>query len=157
MKAGDLSQWRNALRFTIGHGSRFEFSQLPWPGDFPETSASTSEDSTFALGQALALGALKVLWSYREHATNQSPAVWLSGLGHWAEDLEHYDPALSSAVLFFLGRVIGLELIDAEKFRTLKTRIDALDNETLHDIAVDALEGRPSAEGLLGGLSVCPR
>lgn len=157
MKAGDLNQWRNALRFTIGHGSRLEFSQLPWPGDFPEASASTSEDSTLALGQALALGALKVLWSYQEHATNQSPAVWLSGLGHWTGDLEHYDPALSSAVLFFLGRVIGLELIDAEKFRTLKTRIDALDNETLHDIAVDALEGRPAAEGLLGGLSACPR
>ncbi|MBL8401259.1 hypothetical protein [Accumulibacter sp.] len=154
-----LEQWRRVLVFSICADDSWHFSQLPdarqFPLRFPIALDQTSkyggrEDQEYAggsLAMVMAFAALKL--SRCDGDTPSGGSLFPCGglLADMFEALrvlrERYGDSVLSSYLAPIGIVLEMALCAPMRLQVLGSRLDALDNDTLHRMAMDAVQGVP--------------
>lgn len=142
-----LRRWRPVLRFRIGAGDHAALDQLPNPEDFPSEYPAEDENAPWALREVLGVALLKL---YRPWAEERMRGMDLDPAGAWLVELE--SSGYDTSYLAPLGRVVEMALCAPDRLPALLARIDALDNDLLHEMAMAAVQGLPVPdvfEGLL--------
>ena len=144
-----LLRWKSVLRFRIGSDDVPGLQQLPNTEDFPDALPTADLCAGYALGEVLGVAALKVF----RPASVECPAdMALDPLGAWLEDLAKSDFTFDRARLQVVGRVVEMALIDPARLPVLIARLDALDNDDLHRMALAAVQGHTVAPDVFEGL-----
>lgn len=142
-----LRRWRPVLRFRIGAGDHASLDQLPNPEDFPSEYLTDDDSAPWALREVLGVAVLKL---YRPWVERRLAGTVLDSAGGWLVDLA--SSGYDFSYLAPLGRVVELALCEPDCLPALVARIDALDNDKLHGMAMAAVQGLPVPdvfEGLL--------
>ncbi|QLH49081.1 MAG: hypothetical protein HWD57_04275 [Candidatus Accumulibacter cognatus] len=158
-QAALLEQWRKVLVFSINADDSWSFSQLPdarqFPFRFPIAPDQTSqsgdrEDQEYAggsLAMVMAFAALKLSRYDGDTPSGGSLCPCGGFLADMMELLrvlrEHYGDSVSSSYLAPIGIVLEMALCAPMRLQVLGSRLDALDNDTLHRMAMDAVQGVP--------------
>lgn len=158
-QAALLAKWRKVLVFSIGADYSWHFSQLPdarqFPFRFPITPDQTSqygdrEDQEYAggsLAMVMAFAALKLSRCDGDDPMGGSLCPCGDFLADMFEALrvlrERYGDLVSSSYLAPIGIVLEMALLAPMRLPVLSSRLDALDNDTLHRMAMDAVQGVP--------------
>ena len=159
-QAALLEQWRKVLVFSINADDSWHFSQLPdarqFPFRFPFAPDQTSqygdredhhEYAGGSLAMVMAFAALKLS---RYDGDTPSGGSLCCGGGFLADMFEaqrvlreRYGNLVSSSYLAPIGIVLEMALCAPMRLPVLCSRLDALDNDTLHRMAMDAVQGVP--------------
>lgn len=146
-----IERWRHVLRFRIGLNDSASLDQLPHGEDFPNEYPTDDPGAAWALREVLGVACLKL---YRPWADDRGAHIVLDSAGAWLLDLASIGYAMDEAHLVPLGRVLEMALCAPHRLPALLARIDALDNDTLHAMAMAAVQGLPVVpdvfEGLMG-------
>ncbi len=165
-QAALLEQWRKVLVFSINADDSWSFSQLPdarqFPFRFPFAPDQTSqygdredhhEYAGGSLAMVMAFASLKL--SRNDGDTPFAASMFPCG-GFFLADMmevtrvlrEHYGDSVSLSYLAPIGIVLEMALCAPMRLQVLGSRLDALDNDTLHRMAMDAVQGVPVANML---------
>lgn len=144
-----LIRWRHALRFTIGIDGEDSFDQLPTAESFPKRFPKGNPDASARLMDVLGVAALKL---YRPWAQPADTRFEVDTLGGWIRDLADGSHPFDRGRLHVVGRVVQLALRAPERLPVLIARLDALTNEDLHRMAMDAVQGRRVKPDVFEGL-----
>lgn len=144
-----LLRWRHVLRFSIGEGDVASLDQIPNAKDFPKAYLTDDLYAGDYLGVVLGVAALK-LW--RPWAPPAGARVEIDLMGGCLEDLASVAHATNGGRLRVIGGVVEMALRAPERLPVLIARLDALDNDDLHRMAMDAVQGRPGAVSVFEGL-----
>lgn len=145
-----LQRWKHVLTFNIGLNDSASLDQLPNGEDFPKEYPTDDPGAAWALREVLGVACLKL---YRPWADDGGAHIVLDAAGAWLLDLVSTGYAMDGAHLAPLGRVLEMALCAPHRLPALIARIDALDNDTLHEMALAAVQGLPVPdvfEGLMG-------
>lgn len=135
-----LLRWKHVLRFRIGADVCTGLDQIPNAEDFPDEFPTDDLAAGYGLGEVLGAAALKL---FRPWPVSPGEVVGLDVMGAWLEDLTHVKHASDRARLQAVGRVVEMALCAPERLPVLIARLDALSNDDLHRMALDAVQGRP--------------
>ncbi len=156
-----LARWKKALVFRIGENDTAGIDQLPdfrtFPGQFPCSKLAADQNASYALACVFAFAFLKLS---RPWPVKPGDSVALDPCGGWLYEFAPMMSRLSgsygqdAANNFFmtLGVVIEMALLAPDRLTVLVSRIDALDNATLHRMAVAAVQGLEYGPDLFAGL-----
>lgn len=144
-----LLRWKSVLRFRIGGDDLPVLHQLPNAEDFPDTFPTADLCAGYALGEVLGVAALKL---FRPGVVEAPADMALDPMGAWLEDLARRDYTFDRARLQVVGRVVEMALIDPARLPVLNARLDALDNDDLHRMALDAVQGHAVMPDVFKGL-----
>ncbi len=146
-----LAQWEQALVFRIGEGDGASLGQLPDPRSFPQCFPTNDLDAPCMLGRVLGVAVLKLCRPWPAHSrTGVSFADdddgWLVYISNALATIKaNYAESLTGACLVTLWRVLDMALNAPDRLPFLIERVDALDNEALHAMAMQAVKGCMSA------------
>ena len=156
-----LQQWENALVFRIGENDSAGLDQFPdfrkFPKRFAHNGRTDDQGAACALGAALGVGFLKL---YRPWRDSRSDPASLDPCGGWLYEIvpalrglpESYAVSVGDAVLMSLGCAIEMALNAPQRLPILLDRIDAMDNETLHKMSMEAVQGIDANADIFEGL-----
>ena len=143
------SLWRRALRFRIGDDPSISVGQLPNAKDFPGEFPTDDPAAGYHLGEVLGVAALKL---FRPWPVTPDEVVVLDPMGAWLEELAQCDYTMDCARLRIVGRVVEMALLTPGRLPVLIARVDALSNDDLHRMAMDAVQGRSVEPDVFEGL-----
>lgn len=144
-----LQCWQAALRFRIGVEGVAGLDQLPDSKSFPETFPVNEFGIGHFLGEVLGVAALKL---FRTSGT-AFPGEWsFDHIGQWVQAPSCTDRTTDTGRLATVHRVIDLALHTPERLPELFARLDALGNDDLHRMAMDAVRGLPIVPDVFEGL-----
>ena len=170
MKAAStlLKRWEDTLVFRIGEDDCGQLEQIPCPLAFPDRLPTKSLSAPYALGQVFAVALLKLTRPWPPAA---GAAVELDACGGWLGDflclnylvskggedglsgrLHRYSEGFWACFFGTLGTVLEIALLAPDRLPELNARIDALDNATLHALAVRAVLGDADDFDFFAGL-----
>ncbi len=148
-------QWEQALTFCIGAGDLPPLRQLPWPATFPKAlRENLSPDGAVALGYVLCLGLLKLYrsdgtTSLHEEIFDQTGVVYEGFLYEAAPDekgIAGIRAIIWHSFLWNLGCYLTLAARSPECLAQFHWNLDSLDNEALHQMAMQAVSGQEVAD-----------
>lgn len=145
-----LLRWRHVLRFRIGEGGEASLDQLPNAKKFPKAFPATDDRyAVHCLGEVLGVAALKL---QRPWAMPAGERFEIDPTGEWLEGLANVANATAPAGVWVLGIVVNIALRAPERLPELIARLDALTNDDLHRMAMDAVQGRRVEPDVFEGL-----
>lgn len=144
-----LLRWKPVLRFRISADACTGLAQLPNAEDFPDEFPTDDLTAGYRLGEVLGVAALKL---FRPWAVAPGEAVGLDPMGAWLEELAPAGHTMDCARLRVVGRVVEMALCAPGRLPVLIARLDALGNDDLHRMAMDAIQGRPVVPDVFEGL-----
>jgi len=146
-----LASWTAVLVFRIDEGGVASLDQLPdplkFPARFPCSTREFVQHAPYALGTVLAVACIKL---YRPSPVISGHLVELDMCGGWLLDIDEalrripatFGRLVRESCLITFGTVIDLALNAPDRIPLLLQRIDALDNATLHRMAMAAVQGK---------------
>ena len=134
-----LLRWKTVLRFRIGESDCCGLAQLPNVEYFPNEFPTDDLTAGHCLGEVLGVAALKL---FRPLPVAAGEVVDLDPMGGFLEDLSKSDYTMDRARLWVVGRVVEMALLAPGRLPELISRLDAIGNDDLHDMAMDAVQGR---------------
>ena len=135
-----LQRWKSVLRFCIGDDDVARMDQLPDPATFPDQFPVDEFGTGHFLGEVLGIAALKL---FRESGSS-FPGEWsFDPVGQWLHALACVDRTTDTGRLSVIHRVIDLGLYAPDRLHVLNARLDALTNDDLHRMAMNAVQGLP--------------
>lgn len=151
-----LREWKSALIFRIGEDVT---RTLPDPKNFParfsvDRAATDDMQRAYSLGYTLAV-------AYLADARRKGKRR-LATSGAFSRVVEQdirqrmpgaLGPMVADALASTLSTLACIATVAPEQMPLLLARLDALDNGTLHRMAVDAVEGRDVSPQVFDGLS----
>ncbi|TYC56167.1 hypothetical protein ETQ85_12765 [Zoogloea oleivorans] len=142
-------RWKNVLRFRIGIADCSGLAQLPNAEDFPDEFPVDEFGIGHLLGEVLGLAALKL---FRVSGTS-FPGEWsFDPVGQWLHALACVDRMTDTGRLSVVYRVIDLGLSAPNRLHVLNARLDALSNDDLHRMAMEAVQGERMKPDVFEGL-----
>lgn len=141
-----VARWRHVLRFRIGANGCVD--QLPHAEDFPPEYPTDDEHAASrALWEVLGIACLKLCRSSARGEDVPIDANWgaLAGLPSIGYTPGGMPPAP-------VGYVHKMALRAPDRLPLLHARLDALDNATLHAMAMAAVQGLPVVPDVFAGL-----
>ena len=144
-----LLRWKSVLRFRIGDADASPIDQLPDPATFPDQFPVDEFGIGHLLGDVLGVAALKL---FRVSGTS-FPGEWsFDPVGQWLHALACVDRTMDTGRLSVIHRVIDLGVYAPDRLHVLNARLDALDNDDLHRMALDAVQGHAVVPDVFKGL-----
>jgi len=145
-----LLRWKHVLRFRISADACTGLAQLPDAEDFPDEFPVSEFGVGHLLGEVLGVAALKL---FRVSGTSFLGERSLDDLvGRWLHALACVDRTTDIGRLSIAHRVVDLGLYAPERLHVLNARLDALGNDDLHRMAMDAVQGRRVVPDVFEGL-----
>ena len=148
-------QWEQALTFRIGEDNSLHPTQLPWPLNFPKAlRENLSPDDAASLGYVLFLGVLKLYHpdgasDLQENIFDDFGRVGDGFLSEVAPDergVAGLRAVIWYAFLNNLGRYLTLAARSPEHLAQFHRLLGSLDNEALHQMAMQAVSGQEVAD-----------
>jgi hypothetical protein len=144
-----LLRWKHVLRFSIGDADVLPMDQIPAPATFPDQFPVDEFGIGHLLGEVLGVAALKL---FRVSGTS-FPGEWsFDPVGQWLHALACVDRTTDTGRLSVVHQVIELGLYAPDRLHVLNMRLDALTNDDLHRMAMEAVQGQPVAPNVFEGL-----
>ena len=144
-----LIRWQRVLRFSIGSDDEAAVDQLPNAELFPRKLPTDSPAALTFLGEVLGVAALKLARPWPEPAGTNFE---IDPRGGWIYDLMESSHWRDRVHLKAIGYVVEMALRAPERLPTLIARLDALTNDDLHRMAMDAVQGLPVFPDVFDGL-----
>jgi hypothetical protein len=139
-------EWKKALVFRIGDKAIPPAERLPKPTNFNRSlREGISQKGAGTLGYVLALGLVKLHRSSQEELFDRNGRVFpgfLSDVRPHASDIRGIVESIWKAADWNLGSYFTLTTRSPEHLEKFHQRLDELDNEALHQMAVYAVVGR---------------
>jgi hypothetical protein len=144
-----LLRWKNALRFRVGTGNSVRLDQLPNVEDFPDEFPTDNLTAGYSLGGVLGIATVKLLWPWPvEPIAN----VCTDALYALTDELEQGETTLDLSRLRVIGQVDQIATRAPHLVPVLAARLEALTNDDLHRMAMDAAQGWPVVPDVFEGL-----
>ena len=149
MTSGLLAHWRHVLCFRIGVAGVADLDQLPDSASFPDHFPVDEFGIGHLLGEVLGIAALKL---FRSNGT-AFPGEWsFDHIGQWLQALSCADRTTDAGRLSAIHQVIDLAFHAPGRLPVLFARLDAIGNDDLHRMAMDAVCGRRVVPDVFEGL-----
>lgn len=148
-------QWEQALVFRIGEDVLTALEQIPRPAHFPSPLLNAlSESEAIDLGYVLCLGLLKLYRPCTSYSDDDIFDCVSGGVfeGYIFEALDGKAITsgnrglIRSSVFWNLGRYLTLAARSPEHLAQFHRLLDSLDNEALHQMAMQAVSGQEVAD-----------
>ncbi|WP_374481325.1 hypothetical protein [Zoogloea sp.] len=138
--AGLIQRWNEALRFRIGVDGVTGLDQLPDVASFPDKFPIDEFGIGRLLGEVLGVAALKL---FRTCGT-ASPEKWsFDHIGQWLQAHSFADRMTDVGRIYTTHKIIDFSFSAPERLSVLNSFLDALSNDDLHRMAMDAVQGLP--------------
>lgn len=144
-----LLRWKHVLHFYIGDADVLPMDRLPDPATFPDQFPVDEFGIGHLLGEVLGLAALKL---FRVSGTSFPGESSFDPVGQWLHALACVDRTTDTGRLSVVHQVIDLGLYAPDRLHVLNMRLDALTNDDLHRMAMEAVQGQPVAPDVFKGL-----
>lgn len=145
-----LCRWDSVLRFRIGADVCSGLQSIPDAEEFPDEFPTDEPAAGYYLGEVLGVAALKL---FRPWPLEAGEVVALNEMGTWLEALAESNHTMDRARLRAVGRVVEMAMCAPERLPELIARIDALGNDDLHRMAMDAVQGLRVEPDVFDGLT----
>jgi hypothetical protein len=144
-----LFRWKHALHFYIGEADVLPMDRLPDPATFPDQFPVDELGIGHLLGEVLGVAALRL---FRVSGTS-FPGEWsFDPVGQWLHALACVDRTTDTGRLSVVHQIIELGLYAPDRLHVLNKRLDALTNDDLHRMAMEAVQGQSVAPNVFEGL-----
>lgn len=153
-RSAALARWKQRLVFRIGEGESVSPDQLPPLHGLPGFALVAQEAAApYWLGHVIGVACIKLYRStpVEDESTIHIGTGWLTEIVDLVGD-SYRQNKVGLGCLLVLGAFLDVACNKPSSLPLLLSRIDALDNDALHQMAMDAVQGKDAGLGVFDGI-----